>query len=142
MKVKTICLILLSFFIASCTKDEPSKKIIGTWSEPYHTHVMVKSIVFLDNGTCVYTDKPDTTWPVIIDYAGINVKLNYSFVKNKLCFSGEGEQYNCNVQKSKTARWVFYSDYQLEERTLTIDSFSYDGGLTTPFYKPLILEKK
>lgn len=125
---------------AACNSNIPDEKrqLIGTWSEPYHVNIMVKSITFNEDGTLIYIDKPDTTWNTVVDDAGNSAKLNYSVKNDKLIITGYTRPY----PSDDTKPFSFTSGYNIVENTLTIDSFSYDGGDRSSFYKPLKLIKK
>ena len=89
---------------------------------------MVKSMTFNEDGTVIYSNKPDTTWNTYPTYGGNYAKLNYAIIENgKLRFSGYAPK--------------FSTDSPYKAHTLTIDSFAYDGGTMTEFEKTLKLKK-
>lgn len=145
MKTKSYIFVwaLCMLVCVSCNNNAPKQKeLIGTWSEPYHVNTMVKSLTFYDNGTCVYADKPDTTWLVVPDYAGVCTILNYSVKNSRLVFTGETEKYSDDWSTYQIVRIKFSTSYSIDGTILTLDSFSYDGGVRKPFDKPLILNKR
>lgn len=135
MKMNFFVLAALTLIFAACSTNNPEQKeLVGTWSEQYYEQTMIKSITFKNDGFLLYTDKPtsEETWP------GINAELKYSIANmSKLCFSGEAV-----LHRDDTIAFSFVSDYSITNNILTIDSFAYDGGVTTQFVKPLILYKQ
>jgi len=138
MKAKFIVFAFIAAVLTACNSNEPSRKeLIGTWSEPYHINTMVKTVTFNEDGTLIFSNKPDTTWNPVIDEAGDYAQLHYSVINHKLHFSGETRPY----PSADTKPFAFTTDYSIVNNVLTIDSFSYDGGANSKFYKPLILYK-
>lgn len=140
MKARFFLVVAFSaVLLMACNNDNPDRNaLIGTWSEPYHVDITVKSIMFNANGTLEYLDVPDTTWETVIDWGGHSAKLNYVVKNNKLYFSGDSHPLPFVGSKP----FAFSSEYSIENNMLTIDSFSYDGGIDSRFYKPLILYKR
>ena len=89
MKTKFFLFALVVAFMACSTNDPEKKELLGTWSEPYHVDIMVKTMTFNDDGTLTYTNRPDTTWNVVIDYAGEFAQLRYTAKNHQLHISGE-----------------------------------------------------
>lgn len=130
--VATICV--------ACTVNSPeTKELIGTWSEPYHVETYVKTVTFYDGGTLVYTNKPDTTWSIVVDDAGEYAQLRYVASKHQLSISGERIVFDESTSRYVREPFTFTTGYAIKGNVLTIDSFSYDGGLNSRYYKPLIL---
>ena len=72
-----------------------------------------------------------------------HAKLNYSVTDdNKLCISGRGRYIDIEAQTADTVPFSFITDYTIKGKTLTIDSFSLDGGLEHKFEKRIILYKQ
>ena len=141
MKKNFILLAACIVCFAACNVNNPEKKeLIGTWSEPYHVNMTVKSIAFYEDGTLYYCDKADTTWENIIDWGGDHAEMQYTIKKQQICFSGQYFFLNDEARRD-SAIFKFNSGYSIEGNTLTIDSFAYDGGLISSFVKPLVLEK-
>ena len=145
MVMKTLKLIFLSavagIFIACEAISPEEKALIGKWSEQYHVDMYVESITFDEEGLAHYQKKPDTTWFTVIDEAGSFATLKYSVKNNKLHFSGENRIYNEETSHYEDVPFTFVTDYSIQENMLTIDSFSYNGGLNS-FFKSIILYKK
>ena len=85
MKIKFVrCLLecvcaLVVLILNGCNDNNfESIQLLGIWKEKYHEKEMVKSISFEKNGILVYTEKPDTTWPTVIDFAGNYATLHYA----------------------------------------------------------------
>jgi hypothetical protein len=55
MKTKFFLFALVVAFMACSTNDPEKKELLGTWSEPYHVDIMVKTMTFNDDGTLTYT---------------------------------------------------------------------------------------
>jgi hypothetical protein len=132
----------LVLMLAACNTPEPSS-LIGYWAQPYHVSSFIKSMTFHEDGTLIYLMKADTThvpiWTVAPDYA----KLNYSVTDdNKLCISGKGRYIDIEAQTIDTVPFTFFTDFTIKGKTLTIDSFSLDGGLERRFEKQIILYKQ
>ena len=143
MKTKIILFSVLALLFAACNNNEPEqKKIIGTWSEPYHVNVYIKTITFCDDDTLVYTEKPDTTWNVVVDDAGRFARLRYVANNHQLGISGERIVFDDLTSKYVREPFEFSTGYSIEGNALIIDSFSYDGGLNSRYYKPFILYKR
>ena len=138
MKKKLFILIALAAFFCACDTDKPkNEQIIGTWSEQDHATSFVKFFCFNEDGTLQYYKKPDTTMPGP-DEAGEGATLHYSLTdEDKLLFYGEVMDLANNLNP-----FAFVSDYSIKGNVLTIDSFAYDGGIHTKFYKHLKLYKK
>lgn len=119
MKTRNLLFVAVLGILTACNQNEPKENVLlGTWSEPYHVKAMVKSITFKADGTAQYKYVPDTTWDVIIDWAGECVDFNYSVIDdNKL--------YCTNVHTSpKTVSKDYVTSFQIQNDTLTIDSLS------------------
>ncbi len=143
MKTKFFLFAVVMAMCVACNTNNPeSKELIGTWSEPYHVENMVKSITFNENGTLIYTNKPDTTWPVVIDYAGEFAELQFVAKNHQLRISGERNVFDESTLHFVREPFAFSTGYSIEGTVLTLDSFSYDGGLDSKYYKPLILYKQ
>ena len=138
-----IHIVLIALFFASCNSNTPiEQKLIGTWSEPYHVNDMVKSMTFYEDGTVIYSNKPDTTWNTYPTYGGNYARLNYAIIENgKLRFSGYAPKFSTDSPYIDTVLFAFVSDFRIKAHTLTIDSFAYDGGTMTDFEKTLKLKK-
>ena len=142
MKTKIFLFSVLALFFAACNNNEPeNKELLGTWSEPYHVNIYVKTITFWDNDTLAYTNKPDTTWDIVVDDAGQFAKLRYSVNNHQLSISGERIVFDNSTSKFVHEPFAFSTGYSIKDNVLTIDSFSYDGGLNSKYYKPVILYK-
>lgn len=143
-KAMFISVLFLSAVFAACNTNSPTRQdLIGIWSEPYHVNDMVKAITFKENGTLIYTDKPDTTWSIVPTYGGTYAELYYTITEeDKIRFSGETIKFSIDSPYIDTVSFAFTSAYKIKGRTLTIDSFAYDGGISTSFYRPLKLKKK
>ncbi|MBR4563327.1 MAG: hypothetical protein IKO26_02620 [Paludibacteraceae bacterium] len=134
----------LAVLFAACTTPEPKpSNLIGYWSQPYHVYSFIKTMTFNEEGTLIYREKVDTThvpiWTAAPDYA----KLNYFVTDdNKLCISGRGRYIDIEAQTIDTVPFSFITDYTIKGKTLTIDSFSLDGGLEHKFEKRIILYKQ
>ena len=140
MKAKFF-LFALAVALAACNTNAPEKKeLIGTWSEPYHVDICVKTFTFCENDTLIYTNKPDTTWDYVIAWGGEYNKLHYSIKNHKLCFSGERIAFDDSTSKFVREPFAFSTGYSVEGNMLTIDSFSYNGYST--YHKPVIVYKK
>ena len=145
MKIKFVrCLLecvcaLVVLILNGCNDNNfESIQLLGIWKEKYHEKEMVKSISFEKNGILVYTEKPDTTWPTVIDFAGNYATLHYAVKENKLFISG-----NSSVSSSNEAKpFKFCTDYTINGSILSIDSFSYNGGIDNTFIKNMILYKQ
>lgn len=142
MKTKFFLFALVVAFMACSTNDPEKKELLGTWSEPYHVDIMVKTMTFNDDGTLTYTNRPDTTWDVVIDYAGEFAQLRYTAKNHQLHISGERKDYDNTIGKMVYEPFTFSTGYSIKENVLTLDSFSYDGGYDSKYYKPLILYKQ
>ena len=119
MKTRNLLFAMMAIILGACTPNEPKENVLlGTWSEPYHVQFMVKSITFKADGTAQYKFVPDTTWDVLIAWAGECVDFNYSVIDdNKL--------YCTNVHTSpKTVSKDYVTSFQIHNDTLTIDSLS------------------
>ena len=138
---KILLFVAMVVLFASCNQNNPEQEqLVGAWSEPFHVNTMVKSITFYDNGMLIYTDSPDTTWPQVIDYAGVFAKMKYKLKNNQLHFSGMYNYINENAKRDSIP-FSFSSGYTIKDNTLTIDSFAYDGGINTLYVKPLVLHR-
>jgi hypothetical protein len=143
MKTKIFLFSVLALLFAACNTNEPeNKELLGTWSEPYHVNIYVKTITFWDNDTLAYTNKPDTTWDVVVDDAGQFAKLRYSVNNHQLSISGERIVFDNSTSKFVHEPFAFSTGYSIKDNVLTIDSFSYDGGLNSKYYKPVIFYKQ
>ena len=143
MKTKFFLFAMVAVFFAACNNNEPEqKKLIGTWSEPYHVNIDVKAITFCDDDTLLYTNKPDTTWDIVIDEAGQFARLRYVANNHRLSISGDRIVFDNLTSKYVREPFAFSTGYFIKDNVLTIDSFSYDGGLNSRYYKPLILYKQ
>jgi len=132
---KIFIVMSLALAMTACKTNSPEQnKLIGTWHEPYHMTETVKTLRFNSNGTLLYVEKPDTTWTVTEEWGGKEATLNYSVQKGQLHFSGYGTRYDNRTSKTDTLAFNYSSGYSLKGTTLIIDSFSYDGGITTQFY--------
>lgn len=141
MKRKIFLLAALTILLAACNTNNPEQKeLIGTWSEPYHVNIYVKTITFCDNDTLVYTNKPDTTWNPVIDEAGDFARLQYIANKHQLSISGERIVFDNSTSKFVREPFAFSTGYSIEGNVLTLDSFSYDGYST--YHKPVIVYKQ
>lgn len=143
--MKTFKLIFLAavagIFIACEAISPEEKALIGKWSEQYHVDINVESITFDEEGFARYQEKPDTTWDVVFDWGGNYATLKYSVKNNKLHFSGENRVFNEETSHYEDVPFSFVTDYSIQGNVLTIDSFSYKGGLKTLF-KSLTLYKQ
>lgn len=128
---------------SACEAISPEEKaLIGKWSEQYHVDIYVASINFDEDGFAHYQKKPDTTWSTVIDEAGRFATLKYSVKNNKLHFSGETSVWNDETSHyEENVPFSFVTDYSIQGNVLTIDSFSYKGGLDS-FFNSLILYKQ
>lgn len=141
MKSKLFLLFALAVAFVACNTNDPERKeLLGTWSEPYHVTMYVKTITFYDDGTLVYTNKPDTTWNTVVDDAGQEAKLHYSVKNHQLHISGERNIFDESTSKFVREPFAFSTGYSVEGNMLTIDSFSYNGYST--YHKPVIVYKK
>ena len=141
MKSKLFLLFALAVAFVACNTNDPKRKeLLGTWSEPYHVTMYVKTITFYDDGTLVYTNKPDTTWNAVVDDAGQEAKLHYSVKNHQLHISGERNIFDESTSKFVREPFAFSTGYSVEGNMLTIDSFSYNGYST--YHKPVIVYKK
>ena len=142
MKSKLFLLFALAVAFVACNTNDPERKeLLGTWSEPYHVEIMVKTMTFNDDGTLTYTNRPDTTWDVVIDYAGEFAQLRYTAKNHQLHISGERKYYDNTIGKMAYEPFTFSTGYSIKENVLTLDSFSYDGGYSID-YKQVILYKQ
>ena len=143
-KITLFIYVIFASLLVSCETSNPAEKkqLIGTWSEPYHVNNTVKSITFNNNDTLVYADKPDTTWNVVIDWGGQYARLRYIVNNHRLSISGERKDYDYTTGKIVREPFAFSTAYSIEGNVLTLDSFSYDGGLNSRYYKPVILYKQ
>ena len=122
----------------ACNTNSPEQKqLIGTWSEPYHVSKTVKSLTFNGDGTLIYIERRDTTWDPMSDWLGDEAELNYTVNKNQLVIFGSTKE----TLEHPSEEFSFSSGYSIDGNTLTIDSFSYTGGLRSPFSKSLVLKK-
>jgi len=142
----TKVLILASFalMIAACnTSNDPNPvSLVGKWSEPYHVYAYVTTMTFNEDGTMEYIRRPDTTCTPVFADGGWGAILQYAVTEdNKLRFSGKGRHIDYEAQKVDTVPFTFLTDYSVKGSTLTIDSFSCDGGLERNFYKSVVLHK-
>ena len=139
MKAKFF-LFALAVAFAACNTNAPEKKeLIGTWSEPYHVDICVKTFTFCENDTLIYTNKPDTTWDNVIAWGGEYNKLHYSIKNHKLHISG----YTLPYPWVGTRSFEFTTDYAINGNILVIDSFSHNGGVEdNRYYKQIKLYKQ
>ncbi len=136
-------LAFIATILVACNGNEPEQnELIGTWSEPYHVETYVKTFTFCKNDTLIYTNKPDTTWDIVVDDAGQEAKLHYSVKNHQLHISGERNIFDESTSKFVREPFAFSTGYSIENNVLTLDSFSYDGGLYSRYYKPVILYKQ
>ena len=146
--MKTLKLFVFAALVvmfAACNTQEPEpSSLIGFWHEPYHVYTFVKTMTFNEDGTLIYLEKRDTTvHGQISTSAPDGAKLNYSVTDdNKLCISGKGRYIDIEAQTVDTVPFSFLTDYTIKGKTLTIDSFSLDGGLDRVFMKQIILYKQ
>ena len=132
----------MSLLLAACNTYEPiPNQLIGTWSEPYHVSIYVKSFTFYEDGRLEYQRIPDTTWNPVIDEAGDFGKLNFKVKNNKMYLSGMGLYSKDDTSKYEYVPFEYVTDYSIMGNTLTIDSFSCDGGLLSRFYYNIKLLK-
>lgn len=122
---------------ASCNTNEPQNRLIGTWSQPERIEGNIKSITFNEKGVASYQDIPDPSRDILPGWSGFFASLNYSVANGKIYFSGQS-----TVNIPDTIPFEYSTDFFIYGNTLIIDSFSYDGGVSTRFYKPLILYKQ
>lgn len=143
MKTKLFLFAAVVAMCVACNGNNPeSKELIGTWSEPYHVEAYVKTITFYDDDTLVYCHKPDTTWSIVVDDAGDFARLRYVAKNYQLCISGERIVFDDSKSKYVHEPFAFSTGYSIEGNVLTLDSFSYDGGINSRYYKPLVLYKQ
>ncbi len=76
------------------------------------------------------------------DYAGEFAQLRYTAKNHQLHISGERKYYDNTIGKMAYEPFTFSTGYSIKENVLTIDSFSYDGGYDSKYYKPVILYKQ
>ena len=139
MKKSLFLFFAVAAIMTACSTNAPETKLlIGIWTEKYHASEMIKSISFEEDGILVYTEKPDTTWPTRIDYAGNNAILHYAVKKNKLLISGNSS----TSPYAETKSFKYYTDFTINGSILSIDSFSYNGGIENTFIKNIILYKQ
>jgi hypothetical protein len=144
MKIfKLLFLVAVSGIFIACDAINPEEQaLIGKWSEQYHVDMYVESITFDEEGLAHYQERPDTTWFVVPDEAGRFATLKYSVKNNKLHFSGETSVWNDETSHyEENVPFSFVTDYSIQGNVLTIDSFSYKGGLDS-FFNSLILYKQ
>lgn len=133
---------LMAVVLGACSTNNPEKnELIGKWSEPYHVKNTVRSITFDADGYLNFVEKMDTTWEIIPDWGGIYAKMKYSVKKQRITFSGYYLYINENARRDSMF-YTFVSGYSVNDNMLTIDSFSCDGGIMTPYIKPLTLYKQ
>lgn len=129
---------MIAMLCMACNTNNPEQKeLVGTWSQPYHVDITVKSLTFNTDGSLIYTDKPDTTSVPVIDWAGDYAKLQYSVKDKVLHFTGYSKR-----SVTDSIPFAFSSSFSIKDKTLVIDSFAYDGGMNTNFIKPLELYKQ
>ena len=135
--LKTLAIVATMIFVGCNTNSPETNNLAGTWSEPYHVNMYVASMTFdTMRGMAFYRNRPDTTWEIVLDDAGEFATLNYSASNDKIRFSGYSRFFK------DTTYFEYVTGYSIKDNTLTIDSFSYDGGIYKRFQKPLILYKQ
>lgn len=108
----------MAIILVSCNKNEPEQNavLIGTWSEPYHVNVMVRSITFNADGTARYNYERDTTYHVQSEYSGYYVDFKYSVEgQNMLHCSSLEKPYDYEPFDYKTS-------FSIRNDTLSVDS--------------------
>ena len=128
--------------LTSCNTNDPyHQKLIGSWSDKDKEDVLVKTISFNKEGTLIFTDEPNKASTPVIDYAGVHKTLQYTTKGSNLNISGTRYKFNETSLRYEEEPFNYSTAFAIEGDTLTIDSFSYDGGLAGRFYKPLVLKK-
>jgi hypothetical protein len=135
---KYIIVIIIGSMLLSCTQED-SPKLVGTWVESgYSVNGMQKSLIFKIDGSVDYQDVPNPDNDILPGWSGIFASLQY-FVRDKnLYFAGE----SINAHTNDTIPFEYSTSFSIINNTLYLDSFSYDGGINTHFYKSLKLKKK
>lgn len=137
---------VVALMSVACNSNAPESKqqLVGIWSEPYHVKDAVQEFTFNENGTLIYIHKHDSTWTGIVhQWAPSYADLQYSVTNDeKLRISGKGRTVDIEAQTVDSVNFTFVTDYTIKGNTLTIDSFSYDGGLLSRFYYNIKLEKQ
>ena len=141
-----LIIVAIVAMITACNPDQPKsqQQLIGTWSEPYNVKDAVKEFTFNEDGSLIYINKHDSTWTgPVQQWAPTYANLFFSLTDDeKLCISGRGRSIDTEEKTVDSIPFTFITDYSIKGNKLTIDSFSYDGGLETIFYKSLQLEKR
>ena len=121
--------------VPSAIKEEPLElqDIIGTWADPDGNRMYVRSLTFHEDSRVVYLEIPDTTWPIHDDSGGMYAEMEYEMIDTTICFLGIDEI---------GLTFKYTTHYRIDNKTLSLDSFSYDGGHRAVFVKPLILKKR
>ncbi len=134
---KILFFAVMAVVLDSCDANKPEQDpaLLGQWKS-------YMSITFYDDNTLYYEDKPEPDESgVVLTYGGDYATLNYSAKENTLYISGERDGWDESIHKIIKEPFSFSTGYRIEGNTLTIDSFSYDGG-NSIFIKPLILHKE
>ena len=132
MKTRLILLIVLALSFGACN-NVPDEPLVGTWSES--GKLLMKVLEFHEDGKLVYYEKRGHTGGGGTCDAGPFASLHYSVQNdNKLLINGEAEGFNDDLMLD-TVPFSYLTNYSIKGRTLTIDSFAYDGGRYSKFDK-------